>query len=74
MLAAIMDIIANGDLEASVFENKPKVVYNMTTGEWVVTKCHPDAQFACAEREEGHSYVGQPIQHHFKGLMNPQCN
>jgi hypothetical protein len=49
-------MIENGDL----FNNKPKIMYNRITGEWVVTKCNPDIQFACAGtgREKACSYIG----------------
>ena len=74
MSATIQDMVTNTKLEASVYEKKPKVMFNTTTGEWVETKCHHDNQFACAGREEACNYVGQPIHYHFKGQMNPPCN
>ena len=59
MSAKVQDIIANGDLNTSVLDDMPEVHNNMTTGEWVVMKCHPDTMLACAEMKGGCTYEGK---------------
>ena len=73
-LVNVQDVIVKGDLEVSVIESMPKVKYNMTTGEWVVMKCHPETMFACVGIKEGCTYLGKPVDCHFKGEMIHQCN